>query len=331
MEALEMKKHIATVDSKTNIKARTEAQVKPVFSSSFIQYWLAQSFDYNRWLAELTMLRNIGINEIILQSIADTKIKYAVYPTKIPGYTCNNIDMVETVLSAADFLGMKVRIGLGFNSHWWVMNAFSKCWLNLQASINKTIVHEVLDMYGTHKSFKGWYIPYEISQLTALTKTQQSHLNSFLKQITSEMKSNIKRDIMISPFYNGKFSLLGSFSTWSKILENIFNETKIDIIALQDSIGAKFNTINQLDNLYSYTKKATDELGIKLYATTETFVIKSSKFISAPQESISEQMSVESKYVESFVAFSFNHYQNKNVLSQENNYRDYHDYYLINK
>lgn len=162
-----------------------------------------------------------------------------------------------------------------------------------------------------------------------LTKTQQSYLNSFLKQIPSEMKSNITRDIMISPFYNGKFSLLGSLSTWSKMLENISNETGIYIVALQDSIGAKFNTINQLDNLYSYTKKATDALGIKLYAATETFVIKSSKYISAPQESISNQLSVESKYVESFAAFSINHYQN--IVSQESNYNDYHDYYLVNK
>ena len=100
--------------------------MKPVFSSSFIQYWFSQSFDYNRWIAELTMLKNIGINEIILQTIADTRVKYAVYPTKIPGYTCNDIDMVGTVLSAADSLGMKVRIGLGFNSEWWIMNAFSQ-------------------------------------------------------------------------------------------------------------------------------------------------------------------------------------------------------------
>jgi len=71
------------------------------------------------------MLKDIGINEIILQTIADTGVKYAVYPTKITGYTCNNIDMVGTVLSAADSLGMKVRIGLGFNNEWRTKNASS--------------------------------------------------------------------------------------------------------------------------------------------------------------------------------------------------------------
>ena len=71
-------------------------------------------------------------------------------------------------------------------------------------------------------------------------------MNSFLKQITSEIKINSAKDIMIAPFYHGKFSLLGSLSTWSKMLENILNGTGIDIVALQDSIGAGFNKITSV-------------------------------------------------------------------------------------
>lgn len=326
-----IKKKIKTTTIETNIEIKLETQVKPVFSSSFIQYWLAKSWEYDRWVSELTMLQSIGISEIILQEIADTKAKYAVYPTKITGYTCNDIDMVGTVLKAADSLGMKVRIGLGFNKCWWRMNAFSQRWLNFEAQINKTIVREIVEMYGSHSSFEGWYIPHEFYQLTALTKIQQSNLNSFLKQITFEIKQNSTKDIMIAPFYNGKFSLLCSLSTWSKMIENILNGTGIDIVALQDSIGAGFNEMRLLDSLYSYTKKATDALGIKLYSDTETFVVKSSQYISALQDRISEQLSIESKYVQGFVAFSINHYQNRNIASQESNYNDYYNYYLANK
>ena len=306
-------------------------QVKPVFSSSFIQYWLAQSWDYDRWINELTMLQNIGISEIILGEIADTKAKYAVYPTKITGYTCNDTDMVETVLKAADSVGMKVRIGISTNSNWWIMNAYSQRWLNSEAKINKTIVREIVEMYGAHSSFQGWYIPYEFHQFTALTKTQQSYLNSFLKQITYEMKLSSTKDIMIAPFYNGKYSMLVSLQTWSKMVKNILKETGIDIVALQDSIGAGFNKMTLLDSLFLYTKKATDAIGIKLYADTETFAVKSSKYSSAPQERISQQLFTERKYVQGFVAFSINHYQNKNIVGQERNYNDYYNYYLANK
>ncbi|GIM28390.1 hypothetical protein CPJCM30710_10560 [Clostridium polyendosporum] len=329
--AILIKKETKTTTAETNIKIKLKTQVKPVFSSSFIQYWFAKSWEYDRWINELTMLQNIGISEIILQEIADTKDKYAVYPTKIAEYTYNDIDMVGTVLKAADSLGMKVRIGLGFNKRWWIMNAFSQRWLNFEAQINKTIVREIVEMYGSHSSFEGWYIPHEFYQLTAPTKTQQSYLNSFLKQITFEIKQNSTKDIMIAPFYKGKFSLLCSLSTWSKMVENILNGTGIDIVALQDSIGAGFNKMKLLDSLYSYTKKATDALGIKLYADTETFVVKSSKYIPASQDQISEQLSIESKYVQGFVAFSINHYQNRNIVGQEDNYNDYYNYYLANK
>lgn len=326
-----VKKKIKTTTIETDIEIELETNTKPVFSSSFIQYWFAQNWEYDRWLNELIMLQNIGISEIILQSVADTRIKYAVYPTKITGYTCNDIDMVETVLQAANSLGMKVRIGLGFNNRWWIMNAFNQRWLNSEAEINKSIAREITEMYGNYNSFNGWYIPYEYYQLTAPTKTQQSNLNGFLKQITFEIKSNSSKNIMISPFYYGKLSLLTSLPTWSKMNENILKGTEIDIVALQDSIGAGFNKMSLLNSVYSYTKKATDTLGIELYADTETFAVESSKFVPGLQARILEQLSIERNYVKGFVAFSINHYQNKNIAEQESNYNDYYSYYLANK
>jgi len=53
-----------------------------------------------------------------------------------------------------------------------------------------------------------------------------------------------------------------------------------------------------------------------------------SKYVSAPQDTILEQLSIESKYVEGFIAFNINHYQNRNTMSQESNYNDY---YIANK
>lgn len=328
-----IKKKIKSTTIEIDMEIKPENQVKPVFSSSFIQYWFAKDWECDRWIDELTMLKKVEISEIILQSVADTRSRYAVYPTKLMGYTCSDIDMVDTALKAADSIGIKVRIGLGFNSQWWIMNAFSQKWLNSEAQINKTIVREIAKIYGNYKSFDGWYIPYEFYQFTAITKTQQSYLNSFLKRITFEIRQNSNKDIMISPFYHGKLSFLISLSTWSKMNENILNESGIDIVALQDSIGAGFNKISLLDSLYSYTKRATDNLGIKLYADTETFSIESFKNInvSGEQERISEQLSIEKKYVQDFVAFSINHYQNRNIEGQESKYNDYYNYYLANK
>jgi hypothetical protein len=305
--------------------------LKPVFSSSFIQYWYAQDWTLERWKQEFTMMKEIGITEIIFQNIADTKEKYTAYKTNIAGYTSNDIDMLENALTAADGLGISVRMGLGFNGDWWNKNASDAVWLQAEVNNNKAIVNEIVTKYGSHPSLKSWYIPYEFSQFTARTTTTQTNLNNFFKQIVAEIDAKKPGNVMVAPFYNGKFSWLTSVSSWSTMMQNILKGTGVDIIALQDSVGAGYNTLTQVTSLFSYSKKAAAAIGMKLYADTETFTSTSSGNVSALQSRITSQFSVEKAYVEGFVAFSVNHYQNKNVATQLTNYNDYLKYYLLNK
>ena len=127
--------------------AKAHPAIRYTFNSSFIQSWYCQYWGLNRWLQEYGMLQKIGIDEIIIQDIADTKAKHAVYPTKMDGYTSNTIDMVGTALEAANMVGMKVRIGLGFSNDWWVIIAFHPEWLINEARVNQEIVSEVVSMY----------------------------------------------------------------------------------------------------------------------------------------------------------------------------------------
>jgi hypothetical protein len=276
------------------------------------------------------MLKNIGISELILQTIADTKEKHAVYLTELEDFTHNDIDMVETVLDAADKLGMNVRMGLGFNKDWW-WKAFSIKWLKLESQINKSIISEVAAKYKGLTSLVGWYIPHEFFQFSVFTKKQQSYLNNFFKQMTSEINDRLSRDIMIAPFYQGWISWLMPPRLWCNTVQNILNETGVTIMALQDSVGARFNSIKRIPKLFYYTKKATDAIGIKLYADIETFTAKSSGYGSAPQDRIEKQLIAADKYVQGFVAFSIDHYQNKNEPNQLAYYNDYYIYYSSNK
>lgn len=302
----------------------------PTFNSSFIQYWYCQNWDLQRWMDEFRMLQNIGISEIILQSIADTKSQHAVYPTEIEGYSSNDIDMVETALAAADVVGMNVRIGLGFNNDWWSMDSHDKAWLEREAEVNTLIFIEISTKYGAHSSLKGWYIPHEFNPLMALFSNQRVNLNQFFKKIAGTIKLHRSETIMIAPFYNALISGPVTLALWSNIVHTVFEDTGIDILALQDSIGAGFNSLDDLDEIYASTKKATEEIGMILYAVTETFYDTGSKNLSAPLQQIQSQMFIESAYVQGFVAFSINHYQNGNEPNQVKNYEElYRDY--VNK
>ncbi|TGE31812.1 DUF4434 domain-containing protein [Desulfosporosinus sp. Sb-LF] len=303
-------------------------KIQPIFSSSFIQYWYCQNWDCDRWIEEYRMLQKIGIHEIILQSTVDTKSYYAVYPTKMEGYSSNSTDMIETALSAADSIGMNVRIGLGFNNDWWSIDTHEQEWLDHEAEVNTVIVREIATMYGGHRAFAGWYIPYEIHPLMALNNVQQANLNLLLKKIAGSIHSISMKTIMIAPFYNGRLSGPVTLTLWSNSVRHIFNDTGIDILALQDSIGAGFNTLGDLDEIYSYTQKAANEIGLNLYAVTETFEETSGGNIPAPHRRILKQLSKTSDYVSGFVAFSINHYQNGNEPTQVNGYEHYYRYFL---
>lgn len=290
--------------------SKTFARPSGVFNASFIQYWHSKDWDKARWVKELLMLKEASVDELIIQYIADTRDRYAVYPTNIEDYTHNDVDMLDNLLSAADFVEMKVRIGLGFNDDWWIKNAMDMEWLMSEAEANKRIFNEVIDRYGYHPSIEGWYIPYEFYQFTAITKNYQKNLNKFLKEIAWEIKSKSDKDIMISPFYNSNYGWVMPLANWRKLVENAMKNTRIDILALQDGVGVKNVDIKQLSNLFAYTKESSDKLGIKLYGNVETFETTSDGNKPAAKERISIQMLLEKPYVEKYVAFSLNHYQN---------------------
>lgn len=304
--------------------------VKPIFTSSFIQKWCAKDFTLERWIDELQMLRDVGITEIILQSVVDTKDKYAVYPTEINGYSANNKDMILLALNAAKIVGMKVRIGLGENDDWWKKGWYDFSWLSEEAAISNKIFNEVFEKYGCHEALGGWYITYEFSEFFATTKFQQQNLSNFYKTLAKEIKSKSNLDIMISPFYGSNKFKIGCLELWVEILQAILRNTGIDTLALQDSVGVGYNTIDDIKILFNYTKKATDDLGITLYVDTETFSSTKDGNIPATQEQISKQIAAVKPYVKGFVVFSIDHFQNKNLSSQMNNYLDYLSYYNEN-
>ncbi|MHC1745700.1 MAG: DUF4434 domain-containing protein [Negativicutes bacterium] len=311
------------------------SSVKPYFSGSFIQSWYCQDWDIKRWHQELSMLRDIGITEIIIQSTVGTTNtdKYASYPSKIAGYRSNDVDLLANALKAADDLTMKIRIGTGDNHEWWKKKvwwkkgAWDRAWLLNEAQENVAIVEEIAEKYTTHFSFAGWYIPYEIYNITAITRRKQADLNAFFKSIVNAMKIRTpEKTVMVSPFYNSKLSMLGPLANWTKALTNIFIGTGVDIIALQDSIGVGYNQVSQLENIFNSAQKAAQAVGAVLYANNETFALTENGNIPATQRRITLQIEKVRAYVAGYVAFSLSHYQNK--YRETNSYMDYKNYYL---
>lgn len=314
----------------------TKFNTAPLFESSFIQSWYCKDWDFTRWQNELTMLKDVGINELIIQNTFDTTPanKNASYKTIIPGYHSNSVDLLENALTAADAIGVKIRLGTGDNEDWWRKGASDSVWLAGEANMNKQIVDEIASKYTFHPSFSGWYLSYEISNITATTQSEQSNLNTFFKSIVSEMKAKTSnKSVMVSPFYNSQLGAQGSLTNWSITLKNVFKGTGIDILALQDSVGAHYNTVSQLPSILAATKEGTDAAGLRLYANTETYTSTPTGNVPASQNQIVLQMEAAEPYVTGFTAFSINHFQGKysDNLSIAAGYDAYKAYYYNSK
>ncbi|NLN48072.1 MAG: DUF4434 domain-containing protein [Clostridiales bacterium] len=294
-----------------------------VFNSSFVQAWYAEKWNEDKWKEELSVLKCAGVEELIIQTTADTKHKRTNYPTDMAGYKYSGVDMLRNVLDAADFVGMKIRVGLGFSDDWWLKGASDKEWLLREAGYNKDIFNEIHNRYGKRKSLGGWYIPYEFYQLTAISVGHQSNLNAFLKEIGNEIKSKSDKDIMVSPFYITGYSWAMPLKKWTRMIEKSMKNTGIDILALQDGVGAKNASVKELDSLFKATKNGTDKLGIKLYGNVETFDCISGKNVPASRERISTQLLAQKPYVEKFIAFSLNHFQIREKEAQLNVFIEY--------
>jgi hypothetical protein len=192
---------------------------------------------------------------------------------------------------------------------------------------NISIVNEIASKYATHPAFVGWYLPYEIDNIIAITSRRQADLNVFFRSIISAMKLQTPgRTVMASPFYNSKLSRLGSLKNWAKAITNIFIGSGIDILALQDSIGVGFNKVSQLDEIFAAAQKATDAVGAVLYANNETFHSTAAGNVPSDIRVILMQMEKVRPYVSGYVAFSLSHYLNKDRESKS--YADYKNYYL---
>lgn len=280
------------------------------FESSFIQSWYAKDFSKERWIEEFIMLKEKNINEIILQSVFDTKNKECFYKTKNKEFKSNNIDMIENCLYAAKETDSKVRIGLGESKFWWTLGALDKAWLFNEMKLNIAFFHEIVSKYGDSEVLSGWYIPYELSDYFIATKWQRKNINKFFKYISNNIKEKSNLNIMISPYFSIRGPRVLTIKAWEKALKEVLSECSIDILALQDSIGAGFNTLQNVEKLFIHTKRATDDLNISLYADTETFKKRGGKLISATEEEFLERAHVIKKYVEGHIAFSINHYQN---------------------
>jgi len=278
----------------------------PSIRGSFLQPALGDAWTLNEWRDEFHYMRNARLDQLFIQWTADSKEKTTTYPSGISGYTqSTQHDVVKRALESADASGAQVYLGLQINDDWWTNYISNKPWLENEAKVANALADDLWKRYGRHESLTGWYLPFEIDNV-ASTPAEWHNLVAFYRTVGNHLhKLTPGKPIVIAPFFNPTADL--SPSQWESMWEYVLKRSPIDVLALQDGVGASHVTKAQLPEWFGAVRTAIDNSrpSMEFWSDTETFI---SGYEPRPIRSIVNDMCAVEPYVSSYLSFSFNHY-----------------------
>jgi hypothetical protein len=324
----------------------------PQLNGTIIQPELVTNWTTDQWNREFKLMTDACINQLVLQYTARADKKITFYPTKIPNYTmkAGYENMLDRLLVAADAARVDIYLGLQYEVPFSGSTPDQK-WFDDEAAIYNCIADELLKKYGQQpgflKHFKGWYLPLEVENLSYRNETSQDKLIKFYNTVADYLHHNTPGvPVITAPFFNANLSGTQDPSEWKAMWIKVLESAPIDVIALQDGVGALNNdqksyhaTTQQLPAWFKATREALDEASLKtgrklqLWADTETYLDDYSTHeeydfsdcaaaISIPQEiryplpvkRLTDDMLAVKDYVSNFIGFSFNHYMSPQQL-----------------
>ncbi len=309
----------------------------PTLCGNFMQPGAFKNYSAQQMKSHLQTMYDVGIDILILQwsfentSDGVTSVYYdASFESadKSSLYNESGKNLLGNILKAAEEVGVKVFVGLNNNDEWWEKAVSDRSWLADQADLGIKGAKQIYDTYKEQypNALYGWYFVFEMYN-TATTQTMMENaaflLNGFcdgLTEIDGEMP------MMLSPF-------LSAYGTEPEVTgqqwKEIFSMTRFrdgDIFCCQDSVGAGYISIDQLEGYYREIKKAVDtKEGLHFWANNEDFDLSNSS--TAPLNRFLKQLQISSSYVEAHVTFAYSHYQHPDMgkTGYHNAYKTYYE------
>jgi hypothetical protein len=277
-------------------------------SATFLQFqsWMLEGLAEKDWQAELDAMQKSGIDTIVIQWLKYDQTRF--YPAHAP-----RLDAVETILSYADRHRMQVILGLSFDSSWWSADD-DPAFLEGIAARTLAFAAKVARRYGSHQSFAGWYIPYELGDRD-YDDEEVAALRSALRRVARGCHKLTGRHLPVaaSIFFSGKLPP----EAVSGIYRDLIKGSEIDIVIVQDGVGTnqwegkvKEKAGPYLTQLARAIRQAGAHpwVGIEIFATSSAAGGREAPRLPAPGTRIAEQLEVASPLFERSVMFDFFHY-----------------------
>ena len=162
---------------------------------------------------------------------------------------------MQRLLASAGRKAIEVHIGLHFDDTYW-HHQTDVAWLQTQANYCIAIAEEIQAQFGTHTAFKGWYIPHE-PEPNAYNTDEKVRLfrEHFVDRISNRLHQLNNKPVSIAAFWNSSLSTPEQLQHFMAEL----SKSNLQIIMLQDGVGAQHVTFNRLASYYEAAQRGLFE------------------------------------------------------------------------
>ena len=256
-----------------------------------------EKFTAAHWEAKVKELAEAGLLDLVLVNVAGHGKTY--YPSSLlPQHKLGCEDPLEAVLAAADKFGVR----------FFVSNDFFGDWAQAVPMMKDPEVHklrlkamdELVEKYGWHRSFHGWYYPNEIGI--------QGHFTDFFITYVNACSAAAHR---LTPRAK---TLIAPYGTRNVRADERFvgqlEELDVDFVAYQDEVGVEKTRVEESAAFYERLRDLHKKAGrSRLWADVEVFrfagQVYKSALLPAPAERVIRQLEAVSPYVEKILIFEY--------------------------
>ena len=226
-------------------------------TGTFVQLFGKDNWSEAQWDEFLTEIKDLGMNTLIVQYTAfKNAYNNITWFNSANTFTATKSKhTLERVLASAQRKGIEVHIGLHFDDTYWYHQT-DVVWLQTQANYCIAIAEEIQAQFGTHVAFKGWYIPHE-PEPNAYNTDEKVRLfrEHFVDRISNRLHQLNNKPVSIAAFWNSSLSTPEQLQHFMAEL----SKSNLQIVMLQDGVGAQHVTLNRLANYYEAAQRGLFE------------------------------------------------------------------------
>lgn len=220
---------------------------------------------------EFDRMQAMGIQYIIPESARERR---SFYPSEHNPPDQPERDLLGPIFDEAERRGMKVIVSLPSYEHSWVWTVDADITVFMEKVIGT--IRELHSLYKDKPAFYGWYIPYELCDAFLSIDSHRQFVANAFKQMTDLCHTlDPEKPTLISPYFTTNLP----DETFTAIWVEIIRSSGVDIVAMQDSVGALNVTGNgsetlRLSNLPHYVDLIADiceKNGTRFWWNVESF------------------------------------------------------------